>query len=164
MTWEDFRRLQERLARRHLLLQNARVMLLAHDLLRAESMDEKRSMPIEPRRVLIIVEDETLGELLAETLRDAGHATLRLEEEQALEAELRARRFDSVVVDLDTRAHDGARLVARLRAAAPASTIVALLPCGGLLAGDAHPGYHVAIEKPARLGAVLSAVQSRPKP
>lgn len=113
------------------------------------------------RRVLLVIEDETLAELLDETLRDAGHETLRARDGDDLEALLGARPFDSVVVDLDTRARTGLSLLARLRRSAPSSTIVALLPCGGLPAGIEDVGYHLALEKPARLGALLSAVTVR---
>jgi CheY-like chemotaxis protein len=113
----------------------------------------------ECRRVLIIVEDETLAELIDETLRAAGHETSHVAGDRDVEA-LFASRFDAVVVDLDTRARNGARLVTRLRRWLPTSTIVALLPCGGLPPGAAPVPYHLAVEKPARLGAVLSAVHA----
>jgi DNA-binding response OmpR family regulator len=112
------------------------------------------------RRVLLLMEDETLAELLDETLTDAGHDTARLLEHGDVEAVLGARPFDVVIVDLDTRARDGAQLVARLRRWSPSSTIVALLPCGGLHGRAECIPYHLAIEKPARLGAVLSAINA----
>jgi DNA-binding NtrC family response regulator len=109
------------------------------------------------RRILLVLEDDTLTELLDETLRDAGHDITSVRDDGDVEALLEARRFDVVIVDLDTRARNGAALVARLRRGAPASTIVALLPCGGLPAAAPAP-YHFAVEKPARLGALLAAI------
>jgi DNA-binding NtrC family response regulator len=114
----------------------------------------------ESRRILLIMEDETLAELLDETLREAGHDTGRLLEHGDVETVLGARAFDVVIIDLDTRARDGAQLVTRLRRWSPASTIVALLPCGGMPANAERIPYHLAIEKPARLGAVLSAINA----
>jgi hypothetical protein len=52
-------------------------------------------------------------------------------------------------------------LVEQARRAAPATTVVALLPCGGLPAGEPVP-CHLALEKPARLSAVLSAIRVSP--
>ncbi len=113
----------------------------------------------ESRRVLLVVEDETLSELLGEALRDAGHRTAHAND-ASLEIMLDGQPFDAVIVDVDTRARNGAHVVARIRRAAPASTVVALLPCGGIPAGASAVPYHLAIEKPARLAAVLSAVHA----
>ncbi|MCU1279587.1 MAG: Response regulator receiver domain [bacterium] len=110
------------------------------------------------RNVLLIIEDRALSEVLCEALVEAGHVATQVEDARAAESALAAQRFDAAIVDLDTRARDGARLIARLRAEHPALTIIALLPCGGLAGGAGQPGYHLAIEKPARLSAVLSAV------
>jgi DNA-binding response OmpR family regulator len=112
------------------------------------------------RRVLLLLEDETMAELLDETVRGAGHETTCPRDDADVEALLRARPFDVVVVDLDTRAHDGAERVAQLRRGAPTSTIVALLPCGGLPAPVAGLAHTVAIEKPARLAALLAAIDA----
>ena len=113
-----------------------------------------------PRRVLLVVEDEALAELLDELLREAGHATARLTEADfpSLAA------TDVLLVDLDRHARDGIGLLARLRQAAPASTIVALLPCGGLPAPSptAALDYDFAVEKPARFSAVLAAIGKMP--
>jgi DNA-binding NtrC family response regulator len=115
----------------------------------------------EARRVLLVVEDEQLAELLAETLDGAGHETALVNEDGDLEAQLAGRHFDVVIVDVDTRARTGAQLVTRLRRWTPSSTIVALLPCGGLATAQTGTiAYHFAIEKPARLSAVLSAVRA----
>ncbi len=113
----------------------------------------------EARRVLLLVEDEALAELLDEALTTAGH-----DEQLALTSDVERlvadRGCDVVIVDVDTRARDGATLVARVRRAAPRVTVVALLPCGGLPPSAAPIAYHLAIEKPARLSAVLSAVSA----
>jgi DNA-binding response OmpR family regulator len=112
-----------------------------------------------PRRVLIVVEDESLAELLDELLREAGHYSARLDD-AGLPSLSSLPHADVILVDLDRHARDGVGLLARLRRAAPASTIVALLPCGGLPrgAGDEPIDCDVAVEKPARLRAVLAAI------
>jgi ActR/RegA family two-component response regulator len=102
------------------------------------------------KRVLLIVEDAGLSELLAEALRDAGHTPVLDEDSRAV---------DAAIVDLDTRARNGAAVIAELRERMPDATLIALLPCGGLPTGI-PVGAHRAIEKPARLQAVLSAVQT----
>ncbi|HEX4461582.1 MAG TPA: hypothetical protein VIA18_26565, partial [Polyangia bacterium] len=120
------------------------------------------------RRVLVVVEDEALAELLDELLREAGHASARLADAElrslpaALLSSLPAA--DVILVDLDRHARDGVGLLARLRIAAPASTIVALLPCGGLpaLAAGAPLDCDFAVEKPARFSALLAAIGKMP--
>ena len=110
------------------------------------------------RTVLLVLEDRALSDVLAEALVEAGHAAIQVEDAVAAERAVAAQPFDAAIVDLDTRARDGVHLIARLRLERPALTVIALLPCGGLPARGAPPQYHLAIEKPARLAAVLSAV------
>jgi DNA-binding response OmpR family regulator len=110
------------------------------------------------RKVLLVVEDRALSDVIAEALVDAGHVATQVEDSAAAAAAIVAHAFDAAIIDLDTRARDGAHLVARLRTERPATTVIALLPCGGLPSGVEAPAYHLAIEKPARLAAVLSAV------
>ena len=111
---------------------------------------------MDSRHVLILVEDPQLAELLLDALTGAGHTGV-LATAESLLAVLAEQRVDVAIVDLDTRARDGAANVEVLRRCAPGATIVALLPCGGLPGPSTVP-YHLALEKPMRLGAVLSAV------
>lgn len=113
----------------------------------------------EPRRVLLVIEDASLSDVLAEALVDAGHQAVQVEAVSAAEAVLREQPFDALIVDLDTRARDGLAFLSRLRTTRPALTVIALLPCGGLMPPVPQPAYHLAIEKPAKLAAVLSAVR-----
>ncbi|MDB4964986.1 MAG: hypothetical protein JWN44_675 [Myxococcales bacterium] len=115
-----------------------------------------------PRRVLLVIEDGALSELLAEVLAEAGHTALLADGESALATALGGASYDVAIVDLDTRARDGLQLLEYVRRSAPATTLVALLPCGGLPASSAAPAYHLAIEKPAKLVAVLRAVNAAP--
>jgi DNA-binding NtrC family response regulator len=110
------------------------------------------------RNVLLVIEDRALSDVLSEALVEAGHIATQVEDSIAAHGALAAQPFDAAIVDLDTRARQGERLIARLRAEQPALTVIALLPCGGLRTGTGQPAYHLAIEKPARLSAVLSAV------
>jgi DNA-binding NtrC family response regulator len=113
---------------------------------------------MDSRRVLVVIEDRALSDLLAEALVDAGHGAVQADDLAAALEALATQPFDAAIVDLDTRARQGAHLIARLRADQPATTVIALLPCGGLPGAGEPPGYHLAIEKPARLAAILSAV------
>jgi DNA-binding NtrC family response regulator len=111
------------------------------------------------RTVLLVIEDRALSDVLSEALVDAGHVATQVDDVPAAYAALAGRSFDAAIVDLDTRARDGVQLIARLRIEHPASTVIALLPCGGMPDGAASPPYHLAIEKPARLAAILTAVE-----
>jgi DNA-binding NtrC family response regulator len=111
-----------------------------------------------PRRVLVIVEDPAFAEVLGEALADAGHLVQLAGDDAKLRSALSAARFDAAIVDLDTRARNGVHLLLHIRAVAPATTLIALLPCGGLPSGAAGVPYHLAIEKPPRLAALLRAV------
>jgi CheY-like chemotaxis protein len=126
--------------------------------MRLSMASEPAAMEPDSRRVLLVVEDDALAELLDELLTDAGHDAARVVDGGDLEAAAAARPFDAIIVDLDVRARNGATLVERLRHCSPASTIVALLPCGGLPSGAGPVACHLAIEKPARVAALLSAV------
>jgi DNA-binding NtrC family response regulator len=110
------------------------------------------------RRVLLVIEDRALSDVLCEALVEAGHTATQVEGAAAARGALAGQQFDAAVVDLDTRARDGVNFIAHLRAERPGLTVIALLPCGGLPTGANPPPYHLAIEKPARLAAVLSAV------
>jgi DNA-binding response OmpR family regulator len=111
------------------------------------------------RRVLLVIEDRALSDLLAEALVEAGHVVTQVEDAASAERIAADHAFDAALVDLDTRARDGGRLIAHLRTSRPTVTVIALLPCGGLNPSVPQaPMYHLAIEKPARLAAVLSAV------
>jgi DNA-binding NtrC family response regulator len=110
------------------------------------------------RKVLLIIEDRALSDVLAEALVEAGHIATQVEDTASAQNALVTKQFDAAIVDLDTRARDGVNLIAHLRTTNPALTVIALLPCGGLPGSAVQPPYHLAIEKPARLAAVLSAV------
>lgn len=110
------------------------------------------------RNVLLVIEDRALSDVLAEALVEAGHGATQVEDAASALGAFGSQTFDAAIVDLDTRAREGVSLIAHLRAEQPALTVIALLPCGGLPASARQPLYHLAIEKPARLSAVLSAV------
>jgi DNA-binding NtrC family response regulator len=132
---------------------------MARGVLNAASMAMPRSQPQAPvRKVLLVVEERALSDLLAEALVEAGHAVTQVDDAAGAQSAVAGQRFDAAIVDLDTRARESARLIAHLRARHPELTVIALLPCGGLAASMRPPLYHLAIEKPARLSAVLSAV------
>jgi DNA-binding response OmpR family regulator len=121
-----------------------------------------RARATESRRVLVVVEDITLAELLAEALYEAGHVVTLADGPEALRATISSGLYDVALVDLDTRSRDASTLVAELRRESPSTTVVALLPCGGLEADRSAVAYDLAVEKPARLGAILAAVAGPP--
>jgi DNA-binding response OmpR family regulator len=140
-------------------MQIARNGRLARVVLTEPPMAMPSSLPESThRRVLLVIEDRALSDVLAEALVDAGHVATQVEDAASAQRALEEQRFDAAIVDLDTRARDGGSLIAHLRTEQPALTVIALLPCGGLSPSVRQPLYHLAIEKPARLAAVLSAV------
>ena len=139
----------------HFAIDRPMACLVLRDLLMATpSTPPRRAW----RNVLLVIEDRALSEVLSEALVEAGHLATQVEDAASAQSALAGQAFDAAVVDLDTRARDGVHLIARLRQEHPALTVIALLPCGGLPGGSGPPPYHLAIEKPARLSAVLSAV------
>jgi hypothetical protein len=110
------------------------------------------------RRVLLAVEDVALGELLLEALDEAGHRGELVLDEESLITAVAGADFDAAIVDLDTRGRRGAGWIGLLRARCPTTTLIALLPCGGLRPGEPAAPYHLSVEKPARLQALLTAL------
>ncbi|HEY7955603.1 MAG TPA: hypothetical protein VII38_09930 [Polyangia bacterium] len=110
------------------------------------------------RRVLVIVEDPGLADLLRDLLDDSGQDAYLVDGEPELRAALARAPYHAAIVDLDTRARAGAGLIAVLRELAPLTPVIALLPCGGLPPSEPAAAYHLAIEKPARLSALLTAL------
>lgn len=112
-------------------------------------------------RVLVVVEDAALGELLLDALADAGHAAVLAFGLAELCATVEESDFGAAIVDLDIRARNGAELLAALHTKSPRTAVIALIPCGGLPAALARP-LHAALEKPARLRALLAALAGVP--
>ena len=133
----------------------ARLVLSCRDMAQSSSRS-----PATARAVLVVVEDRALSDVIAEALAEAGHIVEQADDAAAAESAVTALRFDAAIVDLDTRARQGASLVAHFRATQPQLTVIALLPCGGLPASAQPPVYHLALEKPARIAALLSAVDA----
>ncbi|HZS36755.1 MAG TPA: hypothetical protein VFF06_08015 [Polyangia bacterium] len=116
------------------------------------------SIPPEFRRVLVVVEEPSLLMLLAEALADAGHALAIADDPAGLRLAIEQGAFDVVVVDLETRRRDAARLASAIREVDPGTKVVVLLPSTGLPANAKPLRFHLAVERPARLTAVLTAV------
>ena len=114
------------------------------------------------QRVLVLVEDVTFGEVLCDALRAAGHDPFLIFDDTSdgrTLAALPLPAFDAALVDLDTRAHRrGDCWVALVRRHASTVRVVALLPCGGPLPGPHRCHFDAALEKPARIDAVLGAL------
>jgi DNA-binding NtrC family response regulator len=131
---------------------------LARGLLIIEPMPLAPTLAVPGNNVLVLVEDAALTELLLDALADAGHRAQVAAGPREVEAALGRVPFHAAIIDLDTRARNGPELVRIVRRVAPSTVVIALLPCGGLPLTQAPPPYHLAIEKPARLGALLSAL------
>jgi DNA-binding NtrC family response regulator len=105
-------------------------------------------------RVLVVVDDMPLAELLIEALEDAGHtavlaATDGLRDEDS---------FRAAIVDLDTRDRRAWQVARRLRERAPSIKVIVLLPCGGLPPPADQVPHDLAFAKPVRLGSLLTAL------
>jgi DNA-binding response OmpR family regulator len=109
-------------------------------------------------RVLVIADDPALIDLLVEALAQAGHLVISAEAEEAILEAIALGRVDAVVVDLDDHRREGAAWARLVRRVSPGSRLVALLPCGGAFPTGATAPCDAALEKPARLGALLAAL------
>ncbi len=113
------------------------------------------------RQVLVVVEGRAFGDVLRDALTDAGHRGEILAEREDLRLVLRRKRYHVTIVDVDTRARNGSELIAAIREVSPGTMVIALLPCGGLPSNYPRLAYDLALEKPAKLHAILSAVAGR---
>ncbi|MEO6953172.1 MAG: hypothetical protein ABI321_15330 [Polyangia bacterium] len=113
-----------------------------------------------PKRVLILVDDAVLAELLAEALLEVGHLAEVARVAEVVNGSLACTSFDVVIVDLDTWSRREVQAVEKLRRDTPTTTVIALLPCGGIASDFTAVAFDVAIEKPARLKTLLLAVDA----
>ncbi len=121
-------------------------------------MAERGILDSPSRSVLIVVDEPALGDLLAETLEEAGHRAVIADSADGVTVAVAAARFDAAIVDLDRRARDGDELTALVRSLSPATTVIALLPCGARPGDLRDASFHLSLEKPARLQALLTAL------
>jgi DNA-binding response OmpR family regulator len=116
------------------------------------------------RRVLLVVEDVTLEEILADALTAAGHAVELASPESIEGGEVSCTGLDVAIVDLDTRERGGASAVSHLQRIAPQVGVIAIVPCGALRSDYVGFKCQFLLEKPARIHAVLAAVQAATQP
>jgi CheY-like chemotaxis protein len=122
-------------------------------------MPPAASLQVPARNVLVLVEDDALTDLLLDALARAGHrGQLAANGPREAEAALKRSAFHAAIIDVDARARNGAELVRIVRRVSPSTVVIALLPSGGLPRGQPPPPYHLGVEKPARLGTLLSAL------
>jgi CheY-like chemotaxis protein len=122
-------------------------------------MSAAASLPVPAHNVLLLVEDDALIDLLLDALARAGHrGHVAATGPRQVEAALGCAAFHAAIIDLDTRARNGGELVRIVRRRSPSTVVIALLPCGGLPRTQAPPPYHLAMEKPARLGTLLATL------
>lgn len=115
-----------------------------------------------PCRVLLVIEEPLLADLLGDAVSEHGHmCQIVADEAEALRLLGRAR-FDVVVVDVDARATGRDLLLRRMRLVAAGARMVALVPCGGLRHGLVVD-CDISFEKPLRLRQ-LAAVLDRAAP
>jgi DNA-binding response OmpR family regulator len=112
------------------------------------------------RWILVVVDDVSLGELLAETLLEAGHIAQIARPDELLDGETDGATYEIAIIDLNLRMHLGAQLISKVRREAPDTAVIALLPCGATAEEFNGMHYHLAIEMPARLRTLLAAVDA----
>jgi DNA-binding NtrC family response regulator len=105
-------------------------------------------------RVLVVVDDMPLAELLIEALEDAGHTPVLAASDGVSDE----GSFRAAIVDLDTRDRRAWQVTRRLRERAPSIKVIVLLPCGGLPPPADEVPHDLAFAKPARLGNLLKAL------
>lgn len=115
--------------------------------------------PAKALRVLVVDDDPSIGEIIAEYLGDEGHTVaIASGGVEALEAFLRGT-FDAVVTDRDMPDLDGAQLARLLKARNPALPIVMVTAHANWLRdGELPAGVDALIGKPFDPDSLVSAL------
>ena len=112
-------------------------------------------------RILVVDDEETFAEVLAEMLRECGHeVTLAHSGAEAIEL-FRRGQFDLVFTDLGMPHMSGSQLAAAIKEMSP-GTPVALLTGWGATIGEAElreSAVDVALSKPVNMGSLASVVE-----
>jgi CheY-like chemotaxis protein len=112
------------------------------------------SVPI-AHSLLIVSRDPAIRKLLCKLLSQPGYHTHQLVDASQLAAELRVRKVDVVITDLDLPEQEGLETVASLRGVYPNLKIIAL----SALSVEEVPGS-VVLPKPFRREMLLESVQN----
>lgn len=113
--------------------------------------------------ILIVDDDRSLRDLLAEVLREQGHDAQTAEEGNAALARMNEAKFDLVISDIIMPGKEGIETIREIRALHPDVKIIAMSSGGSL--GNAQIleyarmiGAHEAIRKPVELPALTAMI------
>lgn len=112
--------------------------------------------------VLVVDDDDSVGELVERTLGGAGYRTVSARDAESLWRTIRQSEFALVLMDLDLPGQDGlslARILQRTRNAQRVLFITGLTDSDGFLPGHLPAGAPV-LKKPFTAGQLLRAVQA----
>ena len=148
------------------------VMLPLPEIAGAETAhDDTAAAPPATQRVLLVEDDATVAQVIAQLLQAQGHSVCRVPHALAALAELEVARFDVVLIDLDLPSIDGLALARMLRARearSPATRAMRLIGVSARAAGNEDAlcraaGMDGFVRKPVT-GAMLAACLQRGVP
>jgi DNA-binding NtrC family response regulator len=117
-------------------------------------------------RIMIVDDDQSVRQLLAAILDDAGYATAQAENGRDALALLQSAHFDLVITDLVMPEQEGIETIKLLRRDFPDVKVIAM---SGAFGGDylriaGYLGAHQTLQKPVSVDALLQAVKIALKP
>lgn len=115
---------------------------------------------------MIVDDDQSVRQLLAAILDDAGYATAQAENGRDALALLQSAHFDLVITDLVMPEQEGIETIKLLRRDFPDVKVIAM---SGAFGGDylriaGYLGAHQTLQKPVSVDALLQAVKIALKP
>ena len=117
------------------------------------------------RRILVVDDDRSLRNLLAQTLEGAGFQTFTAEDGREARLQIEEHRIDLVITDLAMPGEEGMELIRALRREQPAVKIVAMSGAFGtdVLRAARALGAHIGLVKPLSEETILRSIEQLSK-
>jgi two-component system response regulator (stage 0 sporulation protein F) len=118
------------------------------------------------RRVLVVDDDPSLRNLLAQTLQGAGYQTFMAEDGRDARMQVEERSIDLVITDLAMPGEEGMELIRTLKKKQPDVKIVAMSGAFGteVLRAAGALGAHLSLAKPLSKETILRCIDQLSKP
>ncbi len=125
-----------------------------------EKIDGLLSAPSAIRRILVVDDDVSLRNLLAQTLAGAGFQAFTAEDGRDARAQVEEHQIDLVITDLAMPREEGMELIRALRKQQPDVKIVAMSGAFGsdVLRAAQALGAHISLVKPVSRETILQSI------